>query len=65
MNTYQTLQQKGLGLAFILWLTIDGLIVLAIVGAAMGLLPDFSRDNSYEVFYPVANPFGLARLPVW
>lgn len=46
-------------------LTMAGLILLTVTCVAMGLLPDFSRDNSYEGFYPVANPFGLARLPVW
>jgi signal transduction histidine kinase len=47
------------------WLTILGLIALAIASTAMGLLPDFSQDNAFETFYSVANPFGLAYLPAW
>jgi hypothetical protein len=34
-------------------------------GTAMGLLPDFSRDNGFEYAFPVANPFGISSLPVW
>ncbi len=46
-------------------LTIAGLVIIAIAGAAMGLLPDFSRDNAFEIFFAVANPFGLSNLPAW
>ena len=46
-------------------LTIAGLTVVGLASTGMSLLPDFSRDNSFEAFYPVANPFGLASLPTW
>jgi len=47
------------------WLTLTGLVVLGLAAVGMSLLPDFSRDNSFETFYPIANPFGLAPLPAW
>ncbi|MCB0197882.1 MAG: hypothetical protein KDJ65_38410, partial [Anaerolineae bacterium] len=47
------------------WITVAGLIGVAINGAAMGLLPDLSRDNGFETLFNVANPFGIAHLPDW
>jgi signal transduction histidine kinase len=46
-------------------LTGTGLIILAMASIAMGLLPDFSRDNAFEFFFPITNPFGLVNLPAW
>lgn len=47
------------------WVTVVGLILVAINGAAIGLLPDLSRDNGFETFFAVANPFGISNLPQW
>lgn len=46
-------------------LTIAGLIVMMAAGTGMSLLPDFSRDNSFEGKFLVSNPFGLDSLPDW
>ena len=46
-------------------LAISGLAVMGVASVGLSLLPDFSRDNSFEAFYPVANPIGLAQLPTW
>ena len=44
-------------------LTIAGLAVIGVACVGLSLLPDFSRDNSFDTKYPVVNPFGLAYLP--
>jgi signal transduction histidine kinase len=46
------------------WLAIASLIVFAMIGTALGLIPDFSRSNGMDR-YAVANPFGLLHLPAW
>ncbi|MCB0155130.1 MAG: hypothetical protein KDF65_10070 [Anaerolineae bacterium] len=47
------------------WVTIAGLVVIGVASVGLSLLPDFSRDNSFDIKYPVVNPFGLAFLPAW
>ena len=46
-------------------LAIAGLAVIGVACVGLSLLPDFSRDNSFDTKYPVVNPFGLAYLPTW
>ena len=46
-------------------LAIVGLAVIGVASVGLSLLPDFSQDNSFDVKYPVVNPFGLAYLPIW
>ena len=46
-------------------LAIVGLAVIGVASVGLSLLPDFSQDNSFDVKYPVVNPFGLAHLPIW
>lgn len=47
------------------WITVAGLLVVTINGAAIGLLPDLSQDNGFETLFTVANPFGISHLPEW
>ena len=46
-------------------LAIVGLAVIGVASVGLSLLPDFSQDNSFDVKYPVVNPFGVAYLPIW
>ena len=43
---------------------VAGLIVYALIGTAVGLVPDFSQGNLFYR-YPLTNPFGLQQLPDW
>jgi hypothetical protein len=46
-------------------LTIAGLIAIAIASMGAGLLPDFGQVNAFDASWAIANPFGVAGLPVW
>lgn len=47
------------------WVTAASLGVYFVTRIAMGLLPDFSQDNSFGHSAALNNPFGLEALPDW
>ncbi|MEM9777466.1 MAG: ATP-binding protein, partial [Chloroflexota bacterium] len=43
---------------------VAGLVTYALIGTAVGLVPDFSQGNLFYS-YPLTNPFGFQQLPEW
>ncbi len=47
------------------WLTLFSITLMMVNSAAMAVLPDFSRSNGFDVFFPITNPIGVTNLPMW